>query len=126
MKRNPDILREIMLVAEATPAGHKLRECDLKTSSKDPHEVADHVQQLIEQGLLGGVVHFTHDPREAPVVVIDRITSRGHDFIQATRDDAIWRVVKEKVMRPLSSWTIQLAVEYAQKLAREKLGLDQP
>lgn len=122
MQRNPDILRDIMLVAEKQPAGQKLNRSGLKGTSSNPHELGDYVQQLIELGYVDAVVHF-HDSDTPPTIVIRRITSHGHDFLQAMREDTVWKLVKEKVMVPTASWTLALGVEWAQRYLRQKLGL---
>lgn len=66
------------------------------------HEIADHIQQLIEIGYLDGVVHF-HGPDVLPAAVIERVKGPGHDFLQAMREEAVWKMVKEKVMIPTAS-----------------------
>lgn len=111
-----------MLAAEQQPAGHTLYASSIKTDSENPHEVADHVQQLIEAGFIDGAVHF-HGPDSLPNAVIHRVKNPGHDFLQAMREDTIWKMVKEKVMIPTASWTLALAVEYAKRILRERLGL---
>ncbi len=111
-----------MLVAERQPAGKTLFGSDLKHCCADPHELGDHAQQLIDAGFLDGVVHF-HRREMAPKIVINRIKNPGHDFLDAMREDTIWKQVKEKVMIPAGSWTLGLALEYAKNLVRERLGL---
>lgn len=124
MQRDPDLLRNIMLAAEKQPAGQKLYGSGLRELCGNTHELADHVHQLIKSGYLEGVVHF-NDADTPPKVVIQRVSSAGHDFLQAMREDTIWRKVKEKIMQPTMSWTIGLAVAYAESIIREKLGLKQ-
>jgi len=122
MQRNPDILRDIMLAAEKQPAGHKLYASAIKTVSDNPHEIADHIQQLIEIGYLDATVQF-YGRDTPPKAVIHRIKGPGHDFLQAMRDDTVWRMVKEKVMVPAASWTLATAVKYAEQWLAKKLGL---
>jgi hypothetical protein len=122
MRRDPDLLRDIMLAAEDQPAGQKLFGSSLKSCCFNPYELGDHVQQLIEAGYLDGVVHF-HGKEIPPKIVIDRIKTAGHDFLQAMREDTVWKHVKSKVMVPTASWTLGLAVEYAKHFVAEKLGL---
>ncbi len=111
-----------MLAAEEQPAGQKLFGSGLKALCDDSHELGDHVQQLIEVGYLDGVVHF-HGRETPPKIVIDRIKAAGHDFLQAMREDTVWKHVKAKVMIPTASWTLGLAVEYAKHFVAAKLGL---
>ena len=122
MQRNPDILRDIMLAAEAQPAGRKLYASAIKTVSSNSHELADHVQQLIDIGYLDATVHMG-DVMTPSKAVICRVKGPGHDFLQAMREDTIWKMVKEKVMKPTASWTLVLAVEWAQQYIRKQVGL---
>ncbi len=125
MRRNPDLLRDIMLSAESFEPGRKVFASELKNLVGTPHEIADHIQQLIECGYLEGTVRF-HGSQTNPTVVVHRVTSSGHDFLQAMRDDTIWKKVKQHVLLPSASWTLGLAVEYAKQIVRKTIGIDEP
>lgn len=90
MKRDMDLIRKVVLAAEAGP---QFPEFDGYT--KD--EIKYHQMLAIEAGLLKGLIH--RDSRrhtEIPaVVIIKDVTWEGHDFIQAIRDDASWGKVKK-------------------------------
>lgn len=122
MKRDPELLRDILLAAEQNPAGQKLSLGSLKKLRSNIHELAEHVQLVIDSGFIDGVVHM-HKPPVSPNIVIRRLTAKGHDFLQAVRDDTVWQKVKKNVMRPAASWTISMALEYAKDLIRKDLGL---
>jgi hypothetical protein len=113
MRRNVDILRDIMLAAERHPAGKSMTGSDLKASCGDPQELGDHVQQLLDAGFLDGVVHFTRG--QNPKIVIKRVKNPGHDFLQLVRQDAIWNELKETVMRLDASWTLETVIEQAKR-----------
>lgn len=123
MKRDPELLRNIMLAAEKNPPGQKLYGGTLKILCENTHELAEHVQLLIDSQMIDGVVH-RHAAPTLPNIVIRRLKARGHDFLQAMRDDTVWRKVKRNVMKPAASWTLELAIEYAKHLIREKLGVN--
>jgi hypothetical protein len=123
MRRDPDLLRRIMQAVEAQPPGTKLYGSALEVDCNNQKELADHVNQLIDAGLLEGKIHFQYEQAVPPKIVIQRLTNAGHDFLDAMREENIWRKVKEKVMRPAASWTLTIAMEYAKSLIREKLGL---
>src|ERR1035441_6972425 len=118
MKRDPDLLRNIMLAAEAQPAGKPLFASDLAGLCNVPYELADHVQQLIEARYLSGTT-ICHGREVPPNIVINRVTAAGHDFLSAMRDDSIWKKVKAKVMTAAGSWTMALAMECAKLLIKE-------
>jgi hypothetical protein len=122
MIRDPDLLRQIMLAAEKQPAGEKLFLSALRPLHGDIHELAEHVQLLRDAGFLEATIH-THGRDMNPKAIINRVTNTGHDFIRATKEDTIWNKAKEKVITPAGSWTLQLLLEYAKHLLRERLGL---
>ena len=122
MIRSPDLLREIMLAAEKQPAGENIFLSALRSLHGDIHELAEHVQLLRDAGFLDATVH-THGRVMMPKAIINRITNTGHDFIRATKEDTIWNKAKEKVITPAGSWTLELLLEYAKHLLRERLGL---
>jgi Hypothetical protein (DUF2513) len=83
MKRDLDLIRSFLLTVEADgdhaiPTGH--------TDEK----VADHAQQLIEEGWIEGAVVRNHQ-NVPPGFAITRLTSKGHDFIDATRNPNVWK-----------------------------------
>src|ERR1035441_2631155 len=117
MIRKPDLLREIMLAAERQPAGKLMTGTSLKACCGNPHELGDHVHQLIKAGYLDGVVHFNSGL--TPKIRIHRITPTGYEFLRFMREDTTWKKVKEHIRRPAVNWTLQLALEYAKKLIRE-------
>ena len=82
MKLDPDLIRSFLLTVEADgehaiPNGHT------------DEEVADHPQQLIEDGWVEGEVVRNH--RNVPGFAITRFTLKGHDFIDAPRNPNVWK-----------------------------------
>jgi hypothetical protein len=122
MQRNPDILRDIMLAAEMQPAGHILHLSSIKTVTDNYNEIADHIQQLIDADYVDGVVHLS-EPGTMPNAIIRRVKHNGYEFLQAMREDTVWKWVKEKVMIPGASWTLAIAAEAAKDHIRKHLGL---
>ena len=92
MKRNWDTIREILLETEALKAGTDLTPADFDKDRLD--EIAYHVKLLEESGLVkasmteylgGGSIHFD----------IERLTWSGHEFLDAVRDDNVWKKIKK-------------------------------
>jgi Hypothetical protein (DUF2513) len=123
MKRDPNILRDVMLFLETVPSdtkvfGHSISEA---VPGVDPFDLGDHVQQLREIGFIEGAVHF-YGRQCQPKIIVDRITSSGHDFIETVRKDSVWQKVTTGVLETGKAWTIQMLFEYAKALAAERLG----
>jgi Hypothetical protein (DUF2513) len=113
MKRDLDLIRSLLLTVEsdgehAVPTG------------RTDEEVADHAQQLIEEGLVEGVVVRNH--QNVPTgFAIARLTSKGHDFIDATRNPNIWKKTKGYVTKNLPGWTLSILKEVAERAIKGEI-----
>ena len=52
-----------------------------------------------------------------------RLTWSGHEFLDAMRDDNVWKKVRYHVIKPGVSWTVSLLFEALKNEARIRLGL---
>jgi hypothetical protein len=112
MKRDMDIVRDLLLRSEATEG---------QVSVKDPLETY-HVRIMLDAGLIEGRIseEITADaPRYS---YINNLTWAGHDFLDAARNDTVWRTAKEKVLKPGASWTFDLLKEILKALAKQQLA----
>ena len=106
MKRNMDLVRQICIELE----------------EKDPHnpmlsmnEVSDevfreHAMLLMEAGLAQGFSQPTTSGQ--PISVLYRLTWTGHDFLDASRSETVWRKAKENVLKPGMSFTFELLKDW--------------
>jgi hypothetical protein len=75
-----------------------------------PGEIcARHVALLFDAGLAEGRLVNTNT-HGIVAASIDRLTSAGHDFLDAARNDTVWNKAKEKVLKPGLSWTFSMLV----------------
>jgi hypothetical protein len=82
MRRDLDLVRSLLLTVESD-GEHPI--ADGYTNE----EVADHAQQLLGGTGRRGFVARNH--QNVPIgFTFTRLTSRGHDFIDATRNPNIW------------------------------------
>jgi hypothetical protein len=117
MKRDIDLLRDILLKVESD------RKWDLPEGHTD-EEIADHVLQLKEAGLVEAVV--TRDRQGIPnSATIIRLTSAGHDFLDATRNQSFWMKTKNYVTKNLPGWTLLIVKDVAERAAKGELHLPQ-
>jgi hypothetical protein len=124
MTQDLNLLRGIMLFAEEQPVATAFHLSNLKERFPEADElvIADHVIQLKEEGLIQGFAEIY--PREKMAKIrIERITSPGHDFIRALKDDSVWSKTKKEVIDQGKAASIGMIVEYAKALAAEHLGL---
>ncbi len=120
MRRDPELIRKIMFDVEDCPADKHVHGFEFE--GYDAWVIAEHLELLIEAGLLDGNVHHFVSG-EPPSIMVRRLTWYGHDFIDAVRDDTIWKKVKDNLLKPASSWTFSLIIEYAKAEIQKRLGM---
>jgi hypothetical protein len=115
MQRDMDIVRQVLIAVEhATEPVESLPDCDDSVFSY-------HVALLMEAGLVLGDV--SQGPDMQPMAgMIFRLTWPGHDFLDAARDDTVWRTAREKILKPGASWTFDLLKATLRALAAQQLA----
>jgi hypothetical protein len=116
MKRDMDLIRLLLLQAEAD------KEAREKLKAYDQKEVMYNAALLIDHGLAMGVV-MRHGFNEVVRADIDCLTWEGHDFLDAARDNTLWRKAKAKVMKPGAAFTFEIVKEFLKAELRTHLGL---
>lgn len=121
MKRNLDLIRTILRDIEKKPDGSTYFEIRPPEGVEMSTFMA-HLELLIDAGFIKGKVgEYALRSYE-----INRLTWQGHEFLDATRDDALWSKAKKKVTGEAMSWTISLLLEYLKQEVRTRLGLPIP
>ena len=120
MKRDMDLIRDVLAKVEADPRSNGSRFTVFDTSDFPGHsqeEIAYHIDLLFEADFVKGIATL-----DAPAAAISRLTWQGHEFLADTCDPDIWDKVKEraKVLREVG---ITFAWEIAKAEVRKKLGL---
>lgn len=109
MKRDMDLIREILRQMEEF--SDLLGEVKIKAEGRSSDEVNYHVYLLHQAGLIQAVSAVAggagaRAQRSAGVLVQSdsfkyiplRLTWQGHEFLDAARNDTLWRKVKAKVL----------------------------
>jgi hypothetical protein len=114
MKRDMDIIRMLLIQQETGEAPPEL--------AKYPEDlVVYNVVLMKDAGLIEAAIAEGGDGSPIGAVII-RMTWAGHDFLDAARDDTVWRKAKEKVLKPGVSWTFELLKETLKALAQQQLA----
>lgn len=115
MKRDPELIREILLNIEAHPDWVVPN----VTAKTDYTSLMGHVKILQDAGYLAA------EKTRAGGLRGYRLTWEGHEFVDKVRDPEIWRKTKSSAEK-LGSWTVKLLGEMAAGFLRQKaadLGL---
>ena len=87
MKRDMDLIRQILLDLEESGAYTNWMDIDIEAYS--PEQMDYHLELLVEAGLISVASSERGRSRQLPV----RITWAGHEFLDAARDESRWQTV---------------------------------
>src|ERR1700728_3475798 len=97
MKRDMELIRLVLIHYETGASSPELEE-------RSKSEIIYNCVLMKDAGLIDA--HFIEGNGVLPDEIINvRLTWAGHDFLDATRDDKIWNMAKEKFIKPGVSWT---------------------
>lgn len=94
MKRDMDLIREILLQVEARPTAQSIDLVELP--GRNQEEISYHVKLLADAGYIDAYDLRTLGPggfKYAP----SSLTNEGHDFLDAARNNTVWKRAKEKL-----------------------------
>ena len=118
MKRDMDLVREVLLAIERETLMDGTRATRLSLADRDVNEVGYVVALLIGAGFVTGP---TQRPPGAQAIV-KGLTWQGHELLDNIRDPGIWEETKEKA-KPLLSVSIGILMELAKAEIKKRLGL---
>ncbi len=115
MKRDWDVIREIMtLIEDAAPGESSLRL--LNFPSERHYEISYHMELLMEAGLVHGEMSKTTGMRPADFFA-RRLTWEGHEFLDTIRSDTVWQKTKKSFVSSGLSMTFDLVKSIASEIA---------
>jgi Hypothetical protein (DUF2513) len=122
MKRDNDLSRAILLfVQEHCPPEGMLR-VPIEIEGYGEATVIGHAELLVEDRYIDGRV-TKYLGSELPSLHIIKLTNRGHDAIDATGDEKIWKDVKRTAVEKGVSLTFETAIAMGKRLIAAHLGL---
>jgi hypothetical protein len=118
-KRDMDLIRKILFDVESQPS--KMGWYDPHIENKTEEDISYHVQLAQDAGLIEAIDLSTLDgPCWRPV----RLTSQGHDFIEAACNETFWKQAKQNVLQKTGSLTVEtLKIALAELLRRAVTGV---
>ena len=75
-----------------------------------------------ESGLIN-VIDTSTMGRKISTFQINRLTSKGHDFVDAARSDTIWNKAKTKIASSVGGVAIDVMIRYLTLQASKTLGM---
>ena len=121
MKRDMDLVRTILQKVEASEDPWGLHET-LDIEGYTQNQISYHIKLLHEAGLL--------DAQEVSEMGQDgfrwwpgSLTWAGQDFLNAAKDDSLWKKAKETVIKPGASFTFDLLLAWLKAQVTTTLGL---
>jgi len=122
MKRDMDLIRQILFAVESAPDFKQIDSSELKIPAYSPDQIAYHAEQLVAAGFLDGLA-MSLGSQDAPVVAISKLTWQGHEFIDAARSDTVWKAARERGKKVAGSLTIATMKALLAAEAARLLGL---
>jgi len=119
MKRDMNLVREILIWAEAQDHGYSGG--NPKIEGHTDEEIAFHVH-LIGQAGLAKVADVTDLDSKSPEALFLSITDQGYEFLIAAKDNSIWAKAKETIIKPGATMTVNLLFEWLKAEAKTRLG----
>ncbi len=116
MPLNMDLVRELLSRFEKGD--------DSVPEGRTKQEVAYHVKQMIDGGLLDGQVTMAPSPGKLLPrdYFVKDITWKGHEFIRSVREDTVWHHLKAHFNSKGVALTVDLILEFLKSQARANLG----
>jgi hypothetical protein len=126
MKRDIDLMREILLASEEQAATEPLRgipEPSARYYGKYNFDtVAYNVYLLIDGGLVQGHADRL-DNGSYSNWIVERLTMAGHDLLDIIRDDGIFSATKERLKSIGGTASLEVWKGAAIAVAKDRLGL---
>lgn len=113
MKRDMDLIRRILLTIEADEPYDEIPGVDVDV-------LIGHVELLFDAGLVEG--QNTSTLAEADFR-IDRITWAGHEFLDAARNESVWKTVRRQLKEKSLSVSLSILQQLLTNEVRRLTGL---
>jgi hypothetical protein len=120
VKRDPELVRKILLAMEAEDHGFAPAPFTIK--GYDAETIGYHVWLMAQGGLVtADIVTAANEP--SPTALPGSITWEGHEFLDAVRHDTVWRKVKTEMKDKGLTLPFSVIQALALKIAAKLAGL---
>ena len=119
MKRDLDLVRQILLQIEALPAGPPAQ---YRASEIEDPVLLAHFELVLASGLVNGKISRSQSSR-GDVISISGLTWEGHEWIETVRQDSVWNETTSTLLERRGALTYELTRVVADRILRRRLGL---
>lgn len=119
MKRDLDLVRQLMLTIEGWPAGPPVQ---YRMGEVEDLVLLAHLEMLIDAGLVKGTISRSLGAR-GDVIAIAGLSWEGHEWIESVRSDAVWTETKRIIIEAGGALNHELTTAVASRILRTRLGL---
>lgn len=123
MKRDIDLIREILLKVEEEPYRYWDLGIELEINGYSEEGLSYHVLLLKEAGLVEARTLATPGSRFLTYLP-QRLTWAGHEFLDASRDDTIWEKAKSRLLEKSGGLAFDVLKALLIELGRQAVGLE--
>lgn len=122
MRIDWDLIRTILLKAEAAPANRMVGTIEVEGYDEDV--VLEHLELLVEKGLLDGEVKRTSTGGgRIMIAFVRKVTWEGHQFLEKARNEQVWNQTKEIVKEKGGSASFEVIKAVLTQVALRYFGV---
>ncbi|HEY5998293.1 MAG TPA: DUF2513 domain-containing protein [bacterium] len=120
MKRDMDLIRKIVLFVEAMEPNQQIEDESVQIEGYEPSVINYHIGLLAEAELIK-----SHDVSDSggDHWLIDRLTWKGHEFIDSARNESVWSRAKEMIKEKGGSIPFEVMQTLLTSIAKSMLGI---
>lgn len=120
MKRDMELIRDILQIAENLEAGQT---SGVASNEHSEHEIAEHIALLKEAGLIEAIIR--NDNKGCPSgAIIRRLTWEGHEFLAKAKNDTVWKKVLQQAEEKGMSTSMTVINGLLEAAAKKYIGLE--
>lgn len=120
MRRDLELIRLIVLEVESQPTGYMMGDLQIEGYTKD--QVSYHSYLIVDSGLAQGI-EITSMDDTSPNWKILHLTSAGHDFAEAARNDSVWQKAVAFTTRNAGTAVMEVFRQVLVETVKQNAGL---
>lgn len=120
MKRDIELMRKILLEIERQESGYA--PIDMLIEGYTQEQIRYHAHLMMQGGLIEGI-KCTNLSSTSPQAIPRSLTSAGHDFLEAARNDTVWKKAMNLVQEKGGAITVTVLSQLLSSLMKNHFSL---